>query len=328
MIHHVCRHRHVKQKIIISLLEDESSHTYSCDMKVMVTGSHGLVGSEVVSRLTGAGHFVVRLVRSQPDRERGDAVWDPVRGFIERANLNDIDAVVHLAGENILGLWTRSKRERIHKSRVVATEYLSEALASLTNRPEILISASATGYYGDRGDDWLNESSASGQGFLPQLCREWEDATAIARNAGIRVVNTRIGVVLTPKGGALAGMLPAFKCGVGGPLGRGHHYMSWISLDDLVEAILFCLENKSLNGPVNVTAPHPVTNREFTQSLGRALHRPTFLPVPPFILKLLPGNMARETLLASARVEPAKLQRAGFKFQHSDIDEALGYLVG
>jgi len=297
-------------------------------MKVLVTGSNGMVGSEVVSRLTGAGHYVVRLVRANPDRERGDALWDPVRGYIERTNLNGLDAVVHLAGENILGLWTKSKRERIHKSRVVATEYLSEALASLTDRPATFISASAVGYYGDRADTWLNETSSSGSGFLPQLCREWEDATNIARNAGIRVVNTRIGIVLSPKGGALAGMLPAFKCGVGGPVGTGRHYMSWITLDDLVDAFLFCLEHTALSGPVNLTAPQPVTNKEFSRALGQALHRPAFLPVPSLMLKLLPGKMAQETILASTRVEPAKLQRAGFKFQHPDIDDALADLIG
>ena len=292
-------------------------------MKVLVTGSHGLIGQEVVARLTGAGHYVVRLVRSNPDRERGDAVWDPVRGHIERARIGDIDAVVHLAGENILGLWTKTKRERIHRSRVAATEYLAEALASLTNRPETFLSASAIGYYGDQGDTWLTESSPAGRGFLPQLCREWEDATAIARNAGIRVVTLRTGIVLSPKGGALAGMLPVFKLGLGGPVGNGRHYMSWVALDDYVDALLFCLETPALSGPVNLTAPQPVTNREFTKALGTALHRPAFLPVPSPLLYLLPGNMARETLLASARVEPAKLLRHGFKFAAPDIDSAL-----
>jgi len=292
-------------------------------MKVLVTGSHGLVGGEVVSRLTGAGHYVVRLVRSRPDRTRGDAVWDPVTGHIERSSLADIEGVVHLAGENILGLWTRRKRERIHKSRVVATEYLSEALAGLSPRPKIFISTSAVGYYGDQGDTRLTESSPPGKGFLPQLCREWEDATGIARNAGIRVVTMRIGIVLTPRGGALAGMLPPFKMGLGGPLGRGRHYMSWITLDDLVQGILFILENPTLTGPVNMTSPGAVTNKEFTKALASALHRPAFLPVPTPLLKILPGNMAKESFLASARVEPTKLIKAGFKFQHTDIETTL-----
>jgi len=297
-------------------------------MKVLVTGSNGLIGREIVHRLTGAGHFVVRLVRSNPDRSRGDVSWDPVTGNIERSNLKDIDSVIHLAGESILGLWTKSKRQRIHNSRVVATEYLSEALVGLTPRPKTFICASAIGYYGDQGDDWLNESSPAGTGFLPRLCREWEDATKMADNAGIRVANIRIGIVLTPKGGALAGMLPPFKMGIGGPLGLGRHYMSWITLDDLVEAILFILETTSMEGPVNLTAPNPVTNKEFSNALGRALHRPAFLPVPSLVLKALPGRMAQETLLASARVAPAKLQKAGFKFQHTEIDQALQDLAG
>jgi len=296
-------------------------------MKVLVTGSHGLIGRALVARLTGAGHYVVRLVRANANRERGDILWDPVAGSIERPNLKDIQAVVHLAGENILGLWTRSKKERIHKSRVVATEYLSEALAGMSPRPSIFVSASAIGFYGNRGDEWLNETSPAGTGFLPRLCREWEEAGAIARNAGIRVVHPRIGLVLTPQGGVLKSMLGPFKMGLGGPIGRGRHYMSWITLDDLVEALLFVMENPAISGPVNFVAPEPVTNREFTRTLASALHRPAFFPVPSLLLKALPGRMAEETLLASARVEPAKLKRAGYTFKHSDLESALGHLL-
>lgn len=286
-----------------------------------------MIGRAVVARLTGAGHYVVRLVRGEPNRALGDVQWDPVSGSIERARLKDIDAVIHLAGENLLGLWTKSKKERIHKSRVVATEYLAEALAGMTPRPSVLVSASAIGYYGNRGDERLTEISSSGQGFLAQLCREWEDATAIARNAGIRVVNLRIGIVLGPRGGALGAMLPAFKAGLGGTIGLGRHYMSWIAQEDLVDAILFAIETPSLSGPVNAVAPGAVTNKEFTRALARALHRPAIFPVPSPLLKLLPGGMGEETLLASARVEPAKLERAGFKFQHPDLDAALASLV-
>ena len=297
-------------------------------MKVLVTGSNGLVGREVVSRLTGAGHYVVRMVRNNPNRARGDILWDPVTGHIERSSLIDIEGVVHLAGENLLGIWTKNKRERIHKSRVVATEYLCEALASLTPRPKTLIAASAIGYYGSQGDTRLTEVSPSGKGFLAQLCREWEDATAIARNAGIRVVNMRLGIVLSPRGGALASMLPPFKIGLGGPLGFGRNYMSWISIDDLVDAILFVLEQTTISGAVNMTSPDPLTNKDFTKSLAKALHRPAFLPVPTLLLKALPGNMAEETMLSSARVEPAKLLRAGFKFQHPTLDAALQSIIG
>jgi len=292
-------------------------------MKVLVSGSNGLIGSEVVTRLTGAGHYVIRLVRGEPDRARGDITWDPVTGAIERSKLRDIEAVIHLAGENIMGLWTSSKKERIHNSRVVATEYLAEAFAGSTPRPSVFICASAIGYYGNRGDERLTEASSPGSGFLARLCREWEDATAIARHAGIRIVNTRIGLVLSPRGGALASMLPPFKLGIGGPIGLGRHYMSWITLDDVADAIMFALENDSITGPVNFTAPAPVTNREFTRSLARALNRPAFLPVPTPLLKLLPGQMAQETILSSARVEPEKLLRAGFKFGSADIDHAL-----
>jgi uncharacterized protein (TIGR01777 family) len=297
-------------------------------MKVLVTGSNGLVGSEVVKSLTAAGHYVVRLVRGEPDRSRGDVVWDPVSGSIERTRLRDIEAVIHLAGENILGLWSTSKKERIHKSRVTATEYLSEALAGLSPRPSIFIAASAAGFYGNRGDTRLTESAAPGQGFLAQLCREWEDATVIARNAGIRVVNMRIGVVLSTRGGALQKMLPPFKLGLGGILGNGRQYMSWISISDLVDAILFAMETPALTGPVNGTAPMPVTNKEFTKTLARALHRPAIFPVPAFVLNALPGGMGRETFLSSARIEPDKLLRAGFKFRHPDLESALGALLG
>ncbi|HMP90022.1 MAG TPA: TIGR01777 family oxidoreductase [Kiritimatiellia bacterium] len=297
-------------------------------MKVLVTGSNGLIGRELVTRLTGAGHFVVRMVRDNPDRARGDIMWDPVTGHIERASMIGLDAVIHLAGESILGLWTKAKLERIHKSRVVATGYLAEALASLSPRPKTLISASAVGYYGDRDDERLTEESPAGKGYLPQLCREWEDATAIARNSGIRVVNTRIGIVLSSRGGALASMLPPFKMGIGGTIGLGRHYMSWITLDDLVDAMIYILENEKVTGPANLTSPQPVTNKEFTKTLGRVLRRPTILPVPSPILKLLPGNMANETFLSSARVEPAKLIRAGFKFQNPDLENALQALIG
>ncbi len=279
-----------------------------------------------MNRLTGAGHYVVRLVRSQPDRSRGDALWDPVRGHIERNQINGIDAVIHLAGENLLGVWTKGKRERIHRSRVAATEYLAETLAGLTHRPKVLLSASAIGYYGDQGDRWLTESSPNGKGFLAQLCREWEGATDIARNAGIRVVTLRTGIVLSPRGGALASMLPVFKAGLGGPIGNGRHYMSWIALDDLVDALLYCLEKPDINGPVNLTAPEPVTNREFTKALASALHRPAFLPVPAFLLRALPGDMGRETLLSSARVQPEKLVRNGFSFAAPTIESAMNAL--
>lgn len=297
-------------------------------MKVLVTGTSGLIGSALVRQLTGGGHYVVRLVRGNPDRSRGDIVWDPVTGRVERPPLERMDAVVHLAGENLLGLWTPGKKKRIHRSRVQATEFLMEALAGLMHKPRVIVSASAVGYYGDRGAAWVDESSAPGDGFLPLLCREWEKATELAANAGIRVVNLRTGIVLSPAGGALQSMIPIFKAGLGGRLGSGRQYMSWIAIDDVVSAIQFALEHASLTGPVNAVAPEPVTNAEFTQALARALRRPAFLPVPALVLRLLPGGMGREAFLAGQRVEPLKLRRAGFAFAHPKLDEAIAHALG
>jgi uncharacterized protein (TIGR01777 family) len=296
-------------------------------MKILVSGSSGLIGSAVVRQLTARGHYVVRLVRGNPDRSRGDIQWDPTTGRIERAALEKLDAVVHLAGEPIFGLWTAEKKRRIHRSRVQATEFLMEALVGLSHRPRVVVSASGTGFYGSRGDDWLTESSAPGQGFLATLAQEWEKATELAINAGIRVVNLRIGVVLSASGGALKIMLPAFRLGLGGPIGNGRQYMSWIALDDLTEVIGFVIENESLQGPINAVAPHPVTNREFAKALGAVLNRPAWLPAPAFLLRLLPGGFAEETVLASQRVEPAKLKKAGFEFSYPDLPSALSHCL-
>lgn len=292
-------------------------------MKILVTGSSGLVGTALVRQLTASGHFVVRLVRRNPDRSRGDITWDPTTGRVERAGLEKMDAVVHLAGESIVGLWTEEKKKRIHRSRVQATEFLMEAFAGLTHRPAVIVSASAIGYYGNRGDQWLSEDSGPGLGFLPLLCQEWEKATDIAANAGIRVVNLRIGIVLSASGGMLKAILPIFRAGLGGVLGSGRQYMSWIDIADLVMAIQFAIENERLSGPVNAVAPEPVTNRAFTRTLGTVLNRPTLFPVPAFLLHLLPGGFAREGILASQRVEPAKLRKAGFQFSHPDLTEVL-----
>lgn len=294
-------------------------------MKILVTGSHGLIGSALVSELTAAGHYVVRLVRRNPDRSRGDLTWDPSIGRVERAGLEKLDAVVHLAGEPILGLWTSGKKSAIQRSRVQATEFLMEALTGLTHRPRVIISASAIGYYGSRGDQWLTESSAPGMGFLPLLCQEWEKTTEIAANAGVRVVTIRTGMALSRAGGALKAMLPAFRLGVGGRLGNGRQYVSWIDLDDHISAIRFALENESLEGPVNFVAPAPVTNREFTKTLAATLNRPAIAPVPGFLLHLLPGEMAKNTMLASQRVEPAKLLKAGFQFTYPELPAALAH---
>lgn len=301
---------------------------YTLRMKILVTGASGLVGSAVVRQLTAGGHYVVRMVRRNPDRSRGDITWDPTTGRVERGGLEKLDAVVHLAGEPITGLWTAEKKRRIHRSRVQATEFLMEALAGLTQRPKVIVSASAVGYYGNRGEQWLPETAGPGLGFLSTLCQEWEKATELASSSGIRVVNLRIGIVLSPAGGALKAMLTPFRLGVGGTLGSGRQYMSWIDLADLASLIQFALENEAIEGPVNAVAPEPVTNREFTRTLARALNRPAFLPVPSFLLHLLPGGMARETLLSSQRAEAAVLRKAGFAFSFPTLDTALEHSLG
>ena len=296
-------------------------------MKILVSGSSGLVGSALVTQLTGAGHFVIRLVRGVPTKDRGDVFWDPVSAKIERAKLEKLDAVVHLGGESIQGLWTAAKKERIHSTRVASTEFLCEALAGLTAKPKVFVCASGCGFYGSRGDEWLQETSPAGHGFLATLCQEWEGATNTAQTAGIRVVRARLGVVLSPKGGALASMLTPFKLGLGGKLGNGRQYMSWICISDLARAIQFVIENENIVGPVNCTSPEPVTSRDFARTLGDVLHRPSFLGVPAFLLGLLPGGIAREAILSSQRCQPAKLTQNGFKFEYADLEHALRHLL-
>ena len=253
-------------------------------MKVLISGSTGLIGSALITLLTNAGHDVIRLVRS---RSGGSAVyWDPESGRIDTDRLEGLDAVVHLAGENIgAGRWTRDRKARIFDSRVKGTRLLCESLANLARPPKALICASAIGYYGNRGTETMNEESTSGFGFLAEVCIEWEIATEPVAETEIRVVNLRTGVVLSTAGGPLEKMLPPFKMGVGGRLGSGRQYMSWIALDDAVGAIHHALVTDSLHGPVNNVAPHSVTNREFTKTLGRVLRRPTLFPLPSFGLR-------------------------------------------
>lgn len=301
-------------------------------LRVAMTGSSGLVGSALTPFLTAGGHTVVPMVRSKRKAaETPDAVhWSPREGLSaeSRRALEGIDAVVHLAGESILGVWTADKKHRIRDSRVEGTRALCEGLAALEKKPKVLVCASAVGFYGDRGDEEVTEESASGEGFLAEVAREWEQATAPAREAGIRVVTIRIGVVLSPKGGALAAMLPAFNFGVGGRLGAGRQYMSWIALDDLVGLFHHALVNDSVEGPLNGTAPNPVRNRELTATLASVLNRPAFLPAPRFALSALPGGMGTEVFLASLRVLPQKALQTGYEFALPDLDAALRHLLG
>lgn len=298
-------------------------------MRVAVSGSTGLVGSEVVASLTAAGHEVVRLVRRAPAPGEKAVRWDPGKGEIDAARLEGLDAVVHLAGENIVsGRWNAARKAAIRDSRVNGTRLLCGALAGLAHPPKTLVCASAIGYYGDRGADVLTEESPHGAGFLPDVCREWESATEAAMRKGIRVVALRIGVVLSPKGGALSRMLPPFRAGLGGVIGSGKQYVSWVALDDLVGIVLHALQSGELRGPVNAVAPVPVTNRELTEALGKALSRPTLLPVPAFALRLAMGEMAAALLLASARVVPRRLEETRYRFRFPELHGALRHLLG
>jgi uncharacterized protein (TIGR01777 family) len=297
-------------------------------MRVVVSGASGLVGSELVSFLTTGGHSVARLVRGEP-KGPDEVRWDPYKDPLDGSRLEDFDAAVHLSGENIAGgRWTAAKKERIRSSRIKTTTVLCEALSRLQNPPKVLVCASATGYYGDRGDEMLDESSPPGKGFVAELCRDWEACTAPAREKGIRVVNLRIGVVLSPKGGALAQMLTPFKLCVGGVVGSGKQYWSWIVMDDLIGAIHHGLVTEGLSGPVNGVAPNPATNREFTKTLGKVLGRPTVLPLPAFAARLALGEMADELLLASVRVMPKRLMETGYAFAYPELEGALRHVLG
>ena len=298
-------------------------------MDVLVTGASGLVGSALVPFLTIGGDHVIRLVRSTPRPGAAEVYWAPETGSIATPGLEGLDAVVHLAGENIAtGRWTPEKKARIRHSRVQGTRVLCEALAQLAEPPTVLVSASAIGYYGSRGAEVLREQSRPGTDFLAQVCRDWEAATEPAIKRGIRVVHLRIGVVLSPAGGALAKMLGPFKLGLGSVIGTGQQYMSWIAIDDLVSVIHHTLITTTLQGPVNAVAPQAVTNHEFTKTLGRVLGRPTLLPLPAFAARLAFGEMAEALLLASTRVEPARLQETGYTFRYPDLEGALRYLLG
>ncbi len=293
-------------------------------LKVLISGSHGLVGRALIKSLVAKGHSISRLVRKSPSSDSSDIEWHPNRGTIHTDRISGFDAVVHLAGESIAsGRWTDEKKKRIRESRVKGTELLSNALAQTQQPPRVFVSASATGFYGDRGDEILTEESSAGEGFLAEVCIQWEEATRPAAEKGIRVVNTRLGIVLDKDGGALAKMLPPFRMGIGGRIGSVKQWMSWIAVDDVVRAIEFVIEQQSISGPVNLVAPNPVTNATFTSTLGKALRRPTFLPVPVFGARLAFGEMADALLLSSQRVYPQHLNESGFRFQYSNLQEAL-----
>jgi len=296
-------------------------------MRISVTGSSGLIGAALVPSLTAGGHEVGRVARSAA--AAGDWRWDPDAGHVDAGAVSGQDAVVHLAGESIAaGRWSAERKARIRESRVRGTRVVAEAVARADPRPKALLCASAMGFYGDRGDELLTEASAPGVGFLPEVAREWEEACAPARDQGVRVVHLRFGIVLSPAGGALAKMLLPFRLGAGGVVGSGRQWWSWVALDDAVGAIGHALVTPGLSGPVNVVAPNAVTNADFTRSLGRALGRPTLLPVPAFAARLAFGEMADALLLASARVVPERLQQTGYSFRHPELESAWRHMLG
>ncbi|HEX5481173.1 MAG TPA: TIGR01777 family oxidoreductase [Terriglobia bacterium] len=295
-------------------------------MRILMTGSSGFLGSALIEHLTRTGHSVVRLVRSSPRAGSDQIQWDPSSGSLP-ALPDNLDAAINLAGENIAARWTPRQKSRILNSRANGTRLLCRALADLSRPPAALVSASAIGFYGNRGDEVLSEESAAGEGFLPRVCREWERATEPASEKGIRVVNLRMAMVLSGTGGALAKMLPVFRMGLGGPIGTGEQYMSWIALDDLIGVVQHCLSHADLGGPVIAAAPGPVTNREFVKALGKVLNRPVLLRMPAWGARLAFGEMADEVLLASQRVEPVRLKSSGYRFQFPALDSALKHIL-
>jgi len=297
-------------------------------MKIAVTGATGLIGAALCERLRQEGNDVLVITRRENSSSPFTVVhWNPERGELDTRSLEGVDAVVHLAGETIAERWTREKKERIRTSRVAGTRFLVDGLKRLSKRPSVLIGSSAVGFYGNRGDEELDEGSPPGTGFLPEICQAWEAEVARASELGMRAVRLRTGIVLSTKGGALAKMLLPFKLGLGGPVGSGSQWMSWIHIDDVVGGYHFALHHSDLSGAANLTAPQPVRNADFTRALGRALGRPAFLPAPGFALKLIFGEMAQDLLLDGQKVLPRRLESAGYKFHHTGIDDALADAV-
>ena len=295
-------------------------------MKILASGMSGTIGLALLPALASEGHSIVRL-KTGTARSQNEIAWDPGKPLNPEL-IGGFDAVIHLAGENIFGRWSQAKKARIRDSRGKGTQHVCEALAHGENKPGVLIAGSAIGYYGNRGDETLTEDNTLGTGFLAETCREWEAATQPAEQAGWRVIHLRTGVVLSTREGALKKMLLPFRLGLGGKIGSGRQWLSWISIADTVAAILHCLKTESLRGPVNMVAPNPVTNAEFSRTLGKALHRPAFATVPAFATKLFFGpEMAEETVLTSQRVLPRRLQESGFQFQYTELSGALESLV-
>jgi uncharacterized protein (TIGR01777 family) len=295
-------------------------------MRIAIAGASGLVGSALIPEFESGGHEIVRLVRNTP--KAGEIEWHPNQDEIDPATLAGFDAIINLAGEPIAeGRWTEEKKKKIRDSRVNGTHLLSEAMAKLARKPRVFLCASATGIYGDRGDETLDEQSESGGGFLAGVCREWEKATEPAVNAGVRVVNLRFGPILARAGGMLEKMLTPFKMGLGGKIGSGKQYISWVGIDDVVTAMKLALTDESIRGPLNIVSPKPVTNEQFTRALGEALSRPTVMSMPAFAARLAFGEMADEMLLVSQKVVPKRLTSARFRFAYPTLQSALQHYL-
>ena len=316
------RHTTTKQD-----LKTHAQYEKQRTLDIAVTGASGLLGSTLVPLLTTGGHRITKLVRREP--QHAEVEWDPQATKFDASVLDGVDAVVHLAGENVATRrWTPRVKEEILRSRIQGTRILCEGLARMSSPPKVLVCASATGFYGTQGDRLLTEDAPVGKGFLSEVAQQWEEACDIAREAGIRVVNMRYGIILSPQAGALAKMLPPFKFGLGGRIGDGQQYWSWISIDDAAGAILHALMTDSISGAVNAVAPEPATNSQFTKTLGKVLGRPTVLPVPPLAARFALGEMANELLLASARVCPLRLLQTGYTFRQPTLETALRHLLG
>ena len=294
-------------------------------LTVAVSGTTGFIGSHLVAALTTAGHTVRRIVRSRP--QPGDIVWNPAHGELDPRQLEGVNAVIHLSGENIAGRWTAERKRRIRQSRIDGTSLLARTLAGLQQKPDVLVSMSAVGFYGDRGDIVLDEQALPGSDFLAEVCTAWEKSADPARNAGIRVVHPRLGLVLSPAGGALPRLALPVRLGLGGPLGSGTQWVSWVALDDVLGLLRHAIEHDDLTGPVNLVG-EPVQNREFMRTLARLLHRPAFLPAPAVMLRLLAGEMADALLLSSQRVVPAKLAASSYRMRYPELEGALRHVLG
>ena len=318
-----------RHNVLRSDLRSHSRHQPDDVTKILISGSTGLIGQALSSYLSTGGHQVVRLVRNSNLNDEGTIFWDPLNHIIDSESLEGFDYVIHLAGENVgESRWTKKKKARISDSRINSTKFLAESLSNLKCPPKALLCASATGYYGDAGNDLLNEQSPNGTGFLAQVVDEWERSTRSATDQGIRVVNLRFGVVINPMGGALKKLLMPFKLGFGGKIGHGKQYMSWISLDDAICAIHHLMINSTVEGPINIASPNTVTNKEFTKQLGTSLRKPTVATIPAFIIKIMFGQMGKETILASTRVDSTKLSQSGYAYIFPRIEEALEHYLG